>query len=164
MLYSICNKYLTQEIKTMVIDEKEEYRPTNYGKKITKTDHNTIIIEITARKSEKKMEEVYLNTRCPIGLSIFEEKIKLVDVSGLFLDVNEMEKDYKKLTKLWNNTLNTSFEKVRRSKNKVKGLDHHVKKLIQEERKVKKTWVDGLEKESKLLRYVEGRHKCTYCY
>ena len=31
---AICNKYLIEEIQKMVIDEKAEYRPTNYGKRV----------------------------------------------------------------------------------------------------------------------------------
>ena len=105
-------------------------------------NYRIVIIELSAKKSIRKKEEVYLNTRCPMGVRLFEEKIKKIDVDCLFMDVAEMENDYKKLSKLWNNTLKNSFKKVRRSKNKVKGLDYHVKKLLKEEREVKNKWND----------------------
>ena len=134
----------------MVIDEEGEFKPTRYDSKVTKTDHNTIIIEMGARKVNSGIEKAYLNTKCPIGLSLFEEKINRIDVDSLFLDVNKMDEDYKKLTQLWNQTMNSSFKKVRRSKKRMKGLDQHVKKLIQEEREIKKTMKDGKDKEDRL--------------
>ena len=40
---AICNEFILSHITEMVIDEAEEYKPARYsGKKVTKTDHNTI--------------------------------------------------------------------------------------------------------------------------
>ena len=52
--------------------------------------------------------------------------------------------------KTWNDVLSLSFKKVRRSRGKCKGLDPEIKQLMQEERNVKKDWVEGREKGEKL--------------
>ena len=49
----------------MDIDEEESYRLTKYGKKISKTDHNTVLVQMgieCTSSVEKKMDTKY-NTR-----------------------------------------------------------------------------------------------------
>ena len=79
----------------------------------------------------------------------------MVNFDGLFMDCSKMEEDYKMLTQSWNSTMQESFKKVRRSKKRVKGVDQHVKTLIQQEREVKKSCPDGQEKENKLIMLQE---------
>ena len=40
----ICNRYIFEKITAMDIDEKENFKPTNYEKRVKKTDHNTISV------------------------------------------------------------------------------------------------------------------------
>ena len=44
---AICNTFMTEMLDQMYIDEKEEFRMKKYGrKKVTKTDHNTMFVDI----------------------------------------------------------------------------------------------------------------------
>ena len=61
-----------------------------------------------------------------------------------------MGEDFKKLVQLWKRTMNSSLKKFRKSAKRVKGLDEHVEKLIQEESEIKKNGIDGKDKENRL--------------
>ena len=52
--------------------------------------------------------------------------------------------------KVWNEVIEKSFKKVRRSTKGIKGVDESIKKLMNEERMVKKEWDTGQEKDVKL--------------
>ena len=135
----------------MTIDEEEEYRPTKYGtKKVTKTDHNSIIMKLKVNKMANEKAVPYYNTRCEIGQAKFEEEMQNVQLENLFNDVDKINEDYGTLMNIWNDVLSKSFKKVRRSKSNLRGVDHDIKQLMSEERSVKKEWQDGKVKEEKL--------------
>ena len=148
---AICNEYMIEEVLEMAIDEEEEFRPTNYGvNKTTKTDHNSIMVDIRAGKIAADKGKPYFNTRCEIGQLKFQEEMNKAQLDELFNDKSMMNSDYKKLMKIWNDILSISFKKVRKSKGNCRGLDHEIKQLMSEERNVKKEWDDGKAKEEKL--------------
>ena len=153
---AICNEFMIAEVEKMCIDEAEMYRPTKYvGKKITKTDHNSIIINIKVDKVAFKVNESYLNTKSEKGAVIFKEKIENAKLEDLFLNAENIEHDYGRLTDVWNELLTQSFKKIKRSKNTTGGLDCEVKELMQEEREVKLEWKVGVEKQQKLSEIQE---------
>ena len=147
---AICNEFMIRQVSGMVIDEKEEYKPTKYAKKITKTDHNSIIVDLKVKKISNQKSEPYYNTRCEAGQAMFKEEMQNAELDDLFVNVDEMNADYRTLMEVWNNALSKSFKKVRASKNRQSGVDDKTKKLIQEERIVKKEWKEGKEKDTKL--------------
>ena len=148
---AICNEYMIEEVLEMTIDEKEEFRPTKYNsKKITKTDHNSIIVDVRVGKVMPEKGTPYFNTKCEVGQQKFREEMQNVQFGELFNDKSSMNSDYKKLVKLWNEVLSKSFRKVRKSKGRCRGLDGDIKQLMSEERNVKKNWNDSREKEEKL--------------
>ena len=148
---AICNEFMISEVKDLVIDEKDQFKPTKYGtKETTKTGHNSIILDLQVKKIANEKGRAFFNTRCEVGQTKFQEEMQNADLDGLFVDKSEMNRDYKKLMKTWNDVLSLSFKKVRRSRGKCKGLDPEIKQLMQEERTVKKDWVEGREKGEKL--------------
>jgi hypothetical protein len=149
---AICNEFMVAEVQKMCIDEAEIFRPTKYvGKKVTRTDHNSIIINIRVKKVAFQINESYLNMKSQEGAMAFKEKIENENFDDLFIDAANIEKDYGKLTNIWNETLTQSFKKVKRSKNRTSGLDCDIKELIHEEREVKVSWKEGMEKQQKLV-------------
>ena len=148
---AICNEFMIAEVQKMCIDETEMYRPTKYvGKKVTKTDHNSIIINIKVNKIASKLNESYLNTKCQEGAVIFKEEIDNAELDDIFINAENMDDDYGKLTKVWNETLKRSFKTVKRSKNRTVGVDSEIKELMLKEREVKGEWKVGVEKQEKL--------------
>ncbi len=81
---------------------------------------------------------------------MFVEKIKETDFSDLFLEDARINEDYKMLMERWNSAISSSFKLARPSKNRRKGIDEHVKQLMNEERKLKNQ-VDSVEKKRKLV-------------
>ena len=148
---AICNEFMIDDVKDMVIDEKEQFKPTKYGtKKTTKTDHNSIILDLKVKKTVREKGKAFFNTRCEAGQTKFHEEMQNADLDDLFIDKLEMNKDYKKLMKIWNDILSISFKKVRRSLGNCKGMDPEIKQLMQEERNVKREWIEGCEKDERL--------------
>merc|ERR1712150_296774 len=87
---AICNEFMVENINKMIIDEKEEFKPSRYhGNKVTKTDHNTILLEIEAHKVKSMTSKTYFNTKCEIGQNRFQEEIQNIDFSGLFEDTQK---------------------------------------------------------------------------
>ena len=147
---AICNEYMIDQVSGIVIDEEEEFKPTRYANKITKTDHNSIIVDLKVKKIANQKSEPYFNTRCADGQARFKVEMQNAELDDLFLNVAQINADYKKLMKVWNETLSKSFKKVRASNKRRSGVDERTKKLMQEERNIKKEWSDGKEKEEKL--------------
>ena len=76
-------------------------------------------------------------------------------MDDLFVSAENISADYGKLTDIWNKTMLQSFDKVRKSSNRKSGIDSEVKELVKEERKVKKGWSNGAEKDQKLTEIRE---------
>ena len=128
---AICNEFIIDKIQNMKIDEEELFRPTNYkGTKTTKTDHNTIIIQLKVKKVAIKEQVSYFNTKSEEGMAAFKEKMQSTDLDHLFVNVQQLGEDYRKLTDIWNEAMRQSFEKVKKSKNRKSGIDDEVKELV----------------------------------
>ena len=147
---AICNEFMIKEVLGMVIDEEEEFKPMKYAKKCTKTDHNSIVVDIKVNKAASVKCVPFFNTRCEIGKAKFKEEMQDVGLDDLFNDIGKINADYTKLIKIWDQVLSKSFKKVRPSTNRVEGVDDNIRTLVQEERIVKKEWGEGQDKEKKL--------------
>ena len=148
---AICNEFMLSHITEMVIDEAEEYKPARYsGKKVTKTDHNTILVKIEGKKIQSVKGQPYYNTKCEFGQIRFHNELEAKDLSNLFVNGDQLNKDYQKLMKVWDDAIHKSFKKVRSSTKRIKGVDESIKKLMNEERIVKRDWLNGQCKDAKL--------------
>ena len=112
----------------MNIDEEGLMKPTKYTKKkITRTDHNTIFIDLKVKKLKMKVEnKSFLNTKCYNSRNKFIEEIKSneKELSTLFTNINcDVNDQYQKLSTIWNNMKSKSFRKVSPIKKKICGVD-----------------------------------------
>ena len=71
--YAICNQFFMSMVCKMTIDVEERYKPTNYASG-TKTDHNTIIVELKIEKRYQVKPPPYVN------LKMKREKISFRDI------------------------------------------------------------------------------------
>ena len=148
---AICNEYMIDSMIEMVIDEEGEYKPTKYvGKKVTRTDHNTIFLKMEIEKVKISKSQPYFNTRCEIGKANFQSILSKENVNDLFIDGDDINEDYRKLMKIWDDTIQKSFKKVTRSSKSIRGVDEHIKNLMHEERRIKKEYHKEQNKSGKL--------------
>ena len=132
------NERMTEMLERMYIDEKEELRMKKYGKKqVTKTDHNTMSIDLKVQGDSgmNASKEIRYNLR---NLDA-REKFK-VNIDGdecfdrLFVDPEvDVDKEMAMLMDKWNETLARSFQVVKPSKNRIRGVDPVVKDLLKRE-------------------------------
>ena len=135
-IFSIKNKF-----EGMIIDENEQWKLKKYAKKVTKSDHHTIIVKLKVQKSgtEKigknltrynlKNEEARKRMRQNIELDTSLER--------LFIDPNcDLNKEVELFMKKWNENIAKSFHKVKPSKNRRPGVTPEVKELLKKE-----TWI-----------------------
>ena len=146
---AICNEYMSQYILNMSIDEEGLFQPTKYTKKkITKTDHNSIIINIKAKKRKIVMKS-FINTNNGEGRMLFKQEMMKMDLSKLFSKSYDINRDYDELMVKWEKSMVQSFKKIS-PRNAVKGLDRDIKDLMEKERWIKKNVLDNAERCIKL--------------
>ena len=150
----ICNTYMIRSVKKMDIDEHGSLRLTNYGKKITKTDHNTIIIQLSVDESngEKKSQtdkskQSRYNTKNESGRQAMKEIISGNLFDGLFDDLDtDINDDINLFMRKWNEAMSKSFHVVKPSKSIRKGVDDEMKKLLDQEKWIRKNVVHNPER------------------
>ena len=79
----------------MVIDEEEQLRPTKYAKKVTRTDHNSIIVDVKLDRIASNKGVPFFNTKCQQGKVKFQEEMQKAELDDLFIDVKKIDADYK---------------------------------------------------------------------
>ena len=150
---AVCNTFMLNKIKKMSVDEGGEYRLTKYGKKVTQTDHNTITLEINAddtvmRKNKCLNTPKIYNIRNECARSLMKNRIEnnyLLD--RLFVGSNaNINSELNKFMKIWNDSMEQSFQAVKPSRNQQRGVDLEVRKLLQEESKIRKSAVECEDK------------------
>ena len=148
---AICNTFMIDKIEKMDIDEKGEWKLKKYGKKVTATDHNTILVKIKARRQSK-------NDKCcfqkQYNLRNHEARRKMQDVVSsdesidqLFIDLNcNVDDQMSRFMTKWDNAIKRSFHEVRPSKNRQRGVDSEVKELLKEEKVIRRSVSDNVER------------------
>ncbi len=135
----VCNEFIIDEVEGMKIDEECKFRPTKYTKKkVTQTDHLTVMVDMKVNKLAGDKVHSYRNLNNEDGQKIFVEKIKEADFSDLFLEEARINEDYGVMMGRWDSAICNSFKLAKPSKNRRKGIDEHVKQLMNEERELKK--------------------------
>ena len=46
---AICNTFMVEMLEKMYIDEDEQWKLKNYAKKVTKSDHHTIVVKLKVK-------------------------------------------------------------------------------------------------------------------
>ena len=64
-----------------------------------------------------------------MGQIKFHNELEAKDLSNLFVNGDQLNKDYKKLMKEWDDAIDKYFKKVRSSTKRIKGVDESIKKV-----------------------------------
>ena len=134
----ICNTFMNEMVQSMSIDETEELRMKKYGKKqVTKTDHNTILVELKIQGNSDlhTSKETRYNLRNLEARERFKDNIEGDEsFDTLFVDPSvDVDKEMGLLMDKWNATLARSFQVVKPSKKRIKGVDPVVRDLLKRE-------------------------------
>ncbi len=147
----ICNEYMVEQIENMLIDVDGKYRPTKYTKrKITQTDHLSIIVDMKVNKIASIQAAPYRNSRDEGGKAVFVKKIQNTRFDDLFEQNHDIDNDFQCLMKRWNVAFNQSFDLIKPSNKRIKGVDQEVKLLLARERSIKSSTKEADVKEKEL--------------
>ena len=146
---AICNTFMTEKLNRMII-EGEQWRLKKYGKKVTKTDHNTILVEMKVERN------LYKNENHEIRYNIRNEQSRrrlcnnLEDDSSfdnLFTDINaNIDSELNLFMSKWDGVIRKSFEEVKPSKSRIPGVNPEVKELLKRETWIRKNVTDNVER------------------
>ena len=145
----------------MVIDEDENWKLKKYAKKVTKTDHHTIIVKLKVHESSnanKKPELVRYNlkneeARCKMKQNIESD----VSLDRLFVNANcDLDNEVDLFMKRWNENMAKSFHTVNPSKNRRPGVTPDVKELLKKETWIRENVHDHVEK-GRQISEIQGR-------
>ena len=143
----IANQFLQNDIGNVDIDEKGDFKPANYTAKTKKvTDHNTIVSKIKVERGPKSKPVPYMNTKCDVGRDTFCNYLTghSEEIDLLFRDPNvNISSEFQKLTDLWDDAVNNSFELISHKKNRKSGIDEEVRILMKEEAKIRATVLEN---------------------
>ena len=141
---------MADKIMSMIIDENEQWKLKKYGRKITKTDHNTIILELKVEKNpcEKTKKPVRYNVKNEESRRNFCRNIEDdQSFDTLFTDRDiDLEGELHMFMKKWDGVIQKSFTEVKPSKHRIPGVDPEVKELLKRETWIRRNVVDNVEK------------------
>ena len=154
---AICNTYMMDKIHKMDIDEKGEWKLKNYGKKVTATDHNTILVQVNIRGGESKHDRCSDQKR--YNLRNQEARIKMQEavstdesLDHLFVHSNcNVDNELTLFMAKWDESIRNSFQEVRPSKNRQRGVDPEVRELLKEEKMIRRSPSDNAERGRKIF-------------
>lgn len=157
----ICNTFMLGKVEKMVIDEDEQWKLKKYAKKVTKTDHHTIIVKLRVHKSIggiKKPGLIRYNlnndeARCKMKQNIESD----LSLDKIFVDVGcDLDKEIDFFMMRWNENIAKSFHTVNLSKKRRPGVTPDVRELLKKEMWIRKNVHDHVEKGRKIAE-VQGR-------
>ena len=147
---AICNTFMTDKLISMVIDEDEQWRLKKYGNKVTKTDHNTIILELKVEQSSSgkasHQQKRYNIKNEEARKRLCENIAGDVSLDNLFTDNHDVDADLCLFMSKWESLLDKSFEEVKPSKSRIPGVDPEVKELLKRETWIRNNVTDSVEK------------------
>ena len=134
---AVCNTYMIDKIRGMRIDEQGDLQLKKYGKTVTHTDHNTIIIKLNIEsKRQAGSNKVRYNTSNLDCRERMKEVIANDEViPHLFCDpLSDINLEVEKLLCRWDSALKSSFHVVKPNKSTLRGVNPEIKLLLDEER------------------------------
>ena len=148
----IYNTYMHGKVKSMVIDESGAFKLKNYGKKMTESDHNTITTQLVVDKpivvqkydrKEKKFNFKNKEERAKMQQFIQDDAV----LDDLFTDANaDLNYEVNKCLATWTKLLEKSFHVIKPSKTMRRRVDEDLKKLLNEEKWVRKNVIENPER------------------
>ena len=145
----LCNSFMYDNLRSMHIDEDQLLLPTRYGKtKVTATDHNTIIINLSVERIGKVKRPSFYQTKSLEGREMFVQNVSAdMELSDIFGDgLGGLDVEFDKFQAWWKNVLHCSFNKVSRNKKVQPGICSEVKELIRQERWIKENVMTNPER------------------
>ena len=136
---AVCNTFMMKKIVDMNIDEDETLKLKKYGKKVTKTDHNTIVvsleIENNNQTSEMEVRKRYNTRNENARLKMLETIENDYGLDCLFVinHCNDINNELKLFLRKWDDIIKTSFEEIKPSKHIRRGVNSEVKVLLKKE-------------------------------
>ncbi len=148
---AICNTFMNKNIQNMIIDEDETWKLRKYGKKNTKTDHNTITVTFGVENTELKPAKMVVkryNVKNVNARLKMKEVIEREDsLDQLFSNYNvDINNELNLFFTKWNNMIRESFEEIKPSKHIRRGVDPEVKELLKKESWIRANVSDSVEK------------------
>ena len=150
---AICNTFMVNKLVSMNIDESGMLKLKRYGKKITETGHNTIIVKFV-------IEQATMNKKCVgetqkrYNVKNVEERRKMqemieanVSFNELFTDMEvDINNEIEIFMKEWTCAMDKSFHVVKPTKTIRKGVDSELKALLDEEKWVRQNITENPER------------------
>ena len=142
----ICNTHMMGYVVGMDIDECSSLKLINYGKKVTKTDHNTILVKLSIDQNKEKKSSVsqnhkqkHYNTKNVKERETMKGLISGGIFDGLFTDLStDIDDDLNIFISKWMAAMDRSFHVVKPSKSIRKGVDAELKQLLDKEKWIRK--------------------------
>ncbi len=133
---AICNSFLLAYVDEMKIDEDGQWKLKKYAKKVTQTDHNTVVVKLKFTKSMmvKETPGKKLNVRNSEARLKMQENIKNDwTLDNLFVNQIDPDVEFNKFLLKWDTLMKNSFQIITPKKS-MKGVDADVKMLLKEEK------------------------------
>ena len=128
---------MIESICSMVIDEAGEYKPTNYlGKKVTKTDHNTIIVKMKMETLGRSKPSPFRNYKNEKSCEEFGNMIESFPLP--YKGIKDVEMIYQTFEKCWSKVVNKSFRLIIPKHQTKPGISKSVRELLKMEKWIKK--------------------------
>ena len=149
---AVCNEIMMKKITSMEIDENELIKPTNYkNNKITKTDHNTIIIKMKVEKLRKEKQTPRFNIKNVQNRQEYVELLNDCNLNDIFANKKcNMDEEYNDFIKRLEMMKEHAFEKVSVHNKMTNGITKEVKELLQEERNIRENVLQNPERGRKI--------------
>ena len=152
--YFIINEKMRPFVKKMVVDEDREFTLINLAqvkknKRLIETDHNALIVDMEFDSEKVKTREEIFNLKSRVGQkAFFEETDRNEDLMNIFKNNLSINSQAYKWKKIFNDSIQKCFKKVRVVKNKKTAqVDQLLKERVQIKKSIKLCTVDDEMKE-----------------
>ena len=143
----ICNVYAWGTLLSMDIDEESKYKPTNYGKITKKTDHNSINIKMSIKRSKVEKPGPFINTKNIGEREVFKSLIRKSGIDELFIKENsDIDAKFSTLMVIWNDAMKEAFRKIKPKRRPTCGIDKTVRDLMKEEKWIRLNVLENPER------------------
>ena len=150
----ICNSYSMDLINAMKIDETGSLKLRKYGKRITESDHNTIVVDLEVPHvgDVKLTKPIKFNTRNLDGRELMKGVVDHDEIiENLFMDESmDVGGDLSELFKRWDHAIRRSFHVVKENKHTKVGVDQELKALLDEEKLIRMNVLSNPERGQKI--------------
>ena len=148
---AICNTFMMERLEQMVIDENEHWKLKKYGKKVTKSDHHTIVVDIRIEQNmcgKDETKQKRYNLRNEGARQKFSKNFQEdISFDELFVDPDvDVNVELQSFNSKWDEVIRKSFQEVKPSKRRQPGVDPEVKVLLKRESWIRRNVTNNAER------------------